>query len=246
MEGRHRCVFAPSMDVCERGSHKGSARFEGLPIWIAALVIAAFALVVSARASQAQEPADNELSFDIPAQSLESALEAFAEQSRLEVLYETALTDGRRSSEVKGVFARSAALRQLLSGTGLEFTYTAERAFTLMPVRTATGPSRIMANYDRFLGGVQAGVLAALCQNPETRPGAFRLAMQLWIGHSGRIENARLLNSTGVNRRDAAITETLRRLVFGQSPPSDMPQPVTMVLSAGPADGRDECGSARP
>jgi hypothetical protein len=238
-------VFAPSMDVCERGSHKGSARFEGLPICIAALVIAAFALVASAWAGQAQEPVDSELSFNIPAQALESALEAFGEQSRLQVLYETTLTAGRRSSEVKGVFARSAALRQLLSGTGLEFTYTAERAFTLTLVRTA-GSSQIIANYNRFLGGVQAGVLAALCRNPETRPGASRLAMQLWIGHSGRIENARLLNSTGINRRDAAITEALRRLAFGQSPPSDMPQPVTMVLSVGPANGRDECGSARP
>jgi TonB family protein len=239
-------VFAPGMDVGERGSPKGSARFEGLSIWIAALVIAALALAAPARAGQAQEPADNQLSFDIPAQALESALEAFGEQSRLQVLYETALTAGRRSSEVKGVFARSAALRQLLSGTGLEFTYTAERAFTLMPIRTAGGPSRIIANYNRFLGGVQAEVLAALCRNPETRPGAFRLAMQFWIDHSGRIENARLLNSTGANRRDAAVTETLRRLAFGQSPPSDMPQPITMVLSAGPADGRDECGSVQP
>ncbi|MCA6119333.1 energy transducer TonB [Bradyrhizobium sp. WSM 1738] len=189
---------------------------------------------------------DAELSFDIPAQSLETALEAFGERSRLQILYETALTAGRRSSEVKGAFTRSAALRQLLSGTGLEFAYTGEQAFTLMPIRAALRPNPKIADYNRFLGGVQAGVLAALCRNPETRPGAYRLAMQFWIGEAGRIEGPRLLSSTGLNRRDAAVTETLKRVTFGQPPPPDMPQPITMVLSAHSTDARDECGDMRP
>jgi hypothetical protein len=70
--------------------------------------------------------------------------------------------------------------------------------------------------------------------------------MQFSIGGSGRIENPRLLNSTGITRRDIAITEALTHVAFGRSPPSAMPQPITMVLMAGPADARDECGSARP
>jgi hypothetical protein len=212
---------------------------------VAALVIVA--LVVTAGALEAQNPADDAaLAFDIPAQSLETALEAFGELSRMQVLYETTLTTGRRSSAVKGTFTRGAALQQLLAGTGLELTYTGERAFTLTPIRIAARSNMVAANYNRFLGTIQTTVLSALCRNPETRPGAFRLAMQFWVANSGRIEEPRLLGSTGANRRDAAIVDILQRLAFGEAPPSDMPQPITIVLRAGPEDARDECENARP
>ena len=69
--------------------------------------------------------------------------------------------------------------------------------------------------------------------------------MQFWIGSSGRLENPSLLNTTGVASRDAAITDVLVRLAFGQTPPADMPQPITLVLRAGPADGDDECGGVK-
>jgi hypothetical protein len=235
------------MIAYERRPRGGAAGVEALQNWIAALVIATSTLTASVRAVQAQSPVDDaKLRFDIAAQSLETALEAFGEGSRLQVLYETGLTAGRRSSEVKGAFTRSAALRKLLSGTGLEFAYTGEKAFTLVPTPIALRLDPNIADYNRFLGGVQAGVLAALCGNPETRPGAFRLAMQFWIGEAGRIEDPRLLSSTGLIERDAAITATLNRVAFGQSPPPAMPQPLTMVLSAGPADARDECGDIQP
>ena len=224
-----------------------AAGVETLQNLIAALAIATSTIIAPVHAVEAQgATGDTELPFDIPAQPLETALQAFGEGSRLQVLYETALTAGRRSSDVKGAFTRGAALRQLLSGTGLEFTYTDERAFTLVPTRIALQPNPNIADYNRFLGDVQAGVLAALCGNPETRPGAFRLAMQFWIGEAGRIEGPRLLSSTGLERRDAAVTETLKRVTFSRSPPAGMPQPLTMVLSAGPADARDECRDARP
>jgi hypothetical protein len=235
------------MIAYERRPRDGAAGVETLQIWIAALVIAISTQIASVHAVQAQAPVDNaELPFDIPAQSLETALESFGERTRLQVLYETALTTGRRSSEVKGAFTRTAALRQLLSGTGLEFTYTGEQAFTLVPITIALRATPNIADYNRFLGGVQAGVLAALCRNPETRPGTFRLAMQFWIGGAGAIEDPRLLSSTGLDRRDAAVIETLKRVAFGQSPPPDMPQPITMVLSARPTDARNECGGVRP
>lgn len=191
---------------------------------------------------------EQRIQFDIPAQPLEAALEAFAEQSRMQVLYETAVTAGRRSSETRGVLTQDRALRRLLSGTGLEFSYTADRAFTLVPVRAAAASALVQGEtaLNPFLGLVQTGVLAVLCRNPETRPGAFRLAMQFWIGNSGRIENPRLLKSTGASRRDAAIAEALVRVVLERSPPSGMPQPITMVLNPGPADARDECMDARP
>lgn len=229
----------------ERGG-AGCAGFGGsFRRWLSALLIATPLLVASEGAAwpQASAPAA-ELQFNIPSQPLESALEAFGAVSRLQVLYETALTKGRRSTEVKGTYTQERALRRLLSGTGLDFDYTEERAFTLVPAqpRSPAAQARSIANFNQYLGTVQAGVMAALCGRAETRPGAFSLAMQFWIGDSGRIENPNLLKSTGAASRDAAIADTLAHVAFSAAPPPSMPQPVTMVLRAGPPSGDDECG----
>jgi secretin/TonB-like protein len=189
----------------------------------------------------------NKFAFDIPSQPLELALDAYGAASRLQVLYESALTAGRRSAELKGTYTQQAALQQLLSGTGLDFNVTADRAFTLVlvPTRPPLEQSRPIADYSQFLGGVQTGLIAALCRRPETRPGAYRLALQFWIGGSGQIETPHLLSSTGVASRDAAITGMLERMALGQAPPAGMPQPITMVLRAGARGGDDECAGAR-
>ncbi len=198
-------------------------------------------------AAQAQSLTMTEvLSFDIAPQKLETALESFGEQSRLQVLYETSLTDGRRSEGVKGHLTREVALREVLAKTGLDFSYTVESAFTIVPMRMTTVPAPAVANYTQFLGGVQAKVLSVLCKIRETRPGAFRLAFQFSIGHSGQIENPRLLGSTGIDQRDTAIVQALHRVALGALPPSNMPQPITMVLWPGPDDARDECPAGRP
>jgi hypothetical protein len=238
-------VFPPIINASARISRETTGRVAA-QMWVAALLITVVTLFVFPHDIQAQTPDDEALSFDIMPQPLDTALEAFGERSRLQILYETALTAGRRSSGVRGIFTRSAALRQLLAGTGLEPNYTGERAFTVMPIPTAAAPKSAIANFNPFLGGVQANVLSVLCRNAETRPGPFRLAVQFWIANSGQVEDPRLLGSTGTHRRDAAIAEALRSLAFGRSPPSDMPQPITMVLQPGPADARDECVSARP
>jgi hypothetical protein len=216
--------------------------------WISASVFAALILVASKDAAHPQPKGpDAERLFDIPSQPLESALEAYGASSRLQVLYETALTAGQFSAEVKGMYTQEAALRRLLSGTGLSFEYTEDRSFTLLPPqsRASEGQPRTLADFQSFLGGVQASVLAALCRQPETRPGAFRLAMQFSVGGSGRLENPNLLSTTGMASRDAAIAGVLTRLAFSQTPPPGMPQPITMVLRAGPPDGDDECGGVK-
>lgn len=207
-------------------------------------MIAAPILAVSEGAVLAQASAPPaEFQFNIPSQPLESALEAFGAVSRLQVLYETALTKDRRSTEVRGMYTHEVALRRLLSGTGLDFDYTEERAFTLVPAqpRSSAVQAGSIAVFHQYLGTVQAGVMAALCERAETRPGAFSFAMQFWIGGSGRIENPSLLKSTGAASRDAAIADTLTHVAFRAAPPASMPQPVTMVLRASPPSADDEC-----
>jgi hypothetical protein len=230
-----------------QGWSDSAAAFPSCRAWISALVIVASALMTSGHPARAQSDGSGaEFQFDISSQPLESALEAYAATSRLQVLYETAVTAGRNSSEVTGAYTQEAALRQLLSGTGLDFDYTGERAFTVVPARPRSVPSAArVADYNLFLGSVQESVLAALCRRPETRPGAFRASMQFWIAGSGRLENPSLLTSTGTASRDAAIKEALARVAFGLAPPASMPQPITMVLNAAAPGGADECAGLR-
>lgn len=188
------------------------------------------------------QSADPEFSFDIPSQPLESALATFGAKTGFQVLYETALTVGRRSREVKGVYTPDIALRHLLLGTGLSFDYIENHAFTLAeaPLR----PTRTIADFREYLGVVQSSLMAALCQRVETQPGAYNVAMQFSIGRTGRVENPHLLNSTGVESRDNAVVAALSRLTVGRTPPADMPQPVTMVLKSDERGAR-ECQGAR-
>jgi hypothetical protein len=81
-----------------------------------------------------------------------------------------------------------------------------------------------------------------LCRQQETRPGAFRLAVQFSVDGSGKLENLNLLSTTGTASRDAAIVGLLTGLAFDQIPPPGIPQPITMVLRAGLANADDECG----
>lgn len=78
------------------------------------------ALVALHPAAMAQEAAQAR-SFDIPPQSLNSALLRFARDAKVQVLYDTALVQGRQSPGVTGQLTTTAALQQLLQGSGLGF-----------------------------------------------------------------------------------------------------------------------------
>ena len=204
-------------------------------------------LTSSARAETARG-----ISFDIPSQPLVAALDAYGASSRTQVLYEAALAAGRRSSTIKGLYTPDAALRQLLAGTGLDFDYTAEHAITLVPAKAPDPRARAeaerhqyIARFDHFLGGVQAGIIAALCRYPEARPGDFEVAMRFWVTGAGAIANPVLLASTGTPTRDRAIASILSRLSFSEPPPPEMPQPITMMLTnKASSRDRDICADA--
>lgn len=58
-------------------------------------------------------------SFDIPAQSLSSALTVWARQANVQVFFPSTEIRGRRSPALKGTMARQEALARLISGSGL-------------------------------------------------------------------------------------------------------------------------------
>lgn len=70
--------------------------------------------------------------FDLPAQPLNNALEAFSAKTGMFAAYDAKLVGGRMSAPVKGKLTPIAALGALLAATGLEADYTADNAFVIV------------------------------------------------------------------------------------------------------------------
>ncbi|MGO4712707.1 secretin and TonB N-terminal domain-containing protein [Bradyrhizobium sp. 2TAF24] len=212
-----------------------------LSLWQGVLAALLLLIAMPALAVERSTASGDSTVYDIPAQDLARALNAYATASGLQVLYETALAAGRSSTAVKGRMTPDAALQLLLSGSGLVSRRTDVDAITLYaekPPDAAPAPAR---PDPRFLGVLQGAVLGALCGTEETRPGTYRAALQLWITPAGAITRAALLGSTGDVRRDAALQRLLPGTVVG-APPPGLGQPVTLVIGPRAGGARPECG----
>ncbi len=90
-----------------------------------------------------EQSADSEqFRFDIPPQSLSSALSSLGETSHLQILYDAALTQGLSTKGVSGTHTPKQALRILLDGTGLTARFADSGAVTLE--RAAAGKSMVL------------------------------------------------------------------------------------------------------
>lgn len=177
--------------------------------------------------------------FNITSQPLATALRAYSAVARVAVLVDGELTAGRYSAEVIGAFSQEGALRSLLAGTGLTVRYATPAAFTLVPA--PTDPLRNNRDYSHYFLAVQTALKRVLCQNEETRPGRYRMALQLWIDQSGTVARSEFLSPTGSSERDAMIFDGLRSIIIEMPQPVGLPQPVTVVV-APRASGQDaEC-----
>jgi hypothetical protein len=185
---------------------------------------------------------DDTIAFDIPPQPLLAALRSYSEITGQAVLVDDTLAAGKSSPGVHGHYDKTEALRQLLAGTGLVASYSSDQAFTLKraePGKAAgkaeserpesLGVGGIETVIEHYAGKIQKPIEAALCQFDETRPGTYRLALQLWIGASGQVEQTKLLGSAGNPQRDGQVRRALNELVLDPPPPG-MPQPITLLL----------------
>lgn len=87
----------------------------------------------AARADQA--------TFDIAAQPLPKALKAFAEQSRMQLLYPYSAVDHSQAHPVHGQLEKHLALEELLRGTGLKAVYSNYSTATIRPAAPANRTS---------------------------------------------------------------------------------------------------------
>jgi TonB family protein len=171
------------------------------------------------------------LSFDIDAQPLDAALEAYGAATGQSIIYDSQLTEGRMSRPVKGRYTRKAALDTLLEGTGLMVRYTDADSLVLIRSPAQQGDSAGQAGIQRrYRGLVQLKVEDAFCRDPRLAAGERRIALRFWIGPAGRVERAELLDSTGDRQFDEVVLASLWDVSIGEAVPVGMVQPFTMLI----------------
>ncbi|MDP9902452.1 energy transducer TonB [Variovorax ginsengisoli] len=180
--------------------------------------------------------ADALFDFDLPAQPLIDALQHYGVLTRQPALFRSEIVDGRTSAAVSGRYSAEEALHLLLGGTGLvaeRFGHDAGSAFVLRPMLDAkadgTGVASLggMDGYPRL---IQTRVWQALCANSRTAPGRYRSLLSFRVDASGQIQRVRLVVSSGDRERDAALLDVLGRVRMGSTPPSDLAQPVAVLV----------------
>jgi hypothetical protein len=172
---------------------------------------------------------ESRLDFNIPAQSLATALEQYGNATGRNALYKSSLLIGRRSMTVQGHVSPDAALATLLEGTGLTASHVTPNSFLVLsvPVEAATVAQPAVTQY---FGRIQVGLQKALCAAGEARPGSYRIGMRLWIDDAGDVTRFERLGSAGTSDVDERIDRTLRRLQIGAPPPPGLAQPISVVI----------------
>ena len=108
------------------------ARRHGLAAGLVAALLASVAFPGCARAQQPAGTASARIAFDIPAQDLNRGVLKFAQRAGVQVFYDTAKLQGRRSSAVSGTLTPQEALSRLLAGTGLTYRFTGPAQVTIV------------------------------------------------------------------------------------------------------------------
>jgi Secretin and TonB N terminus short domain len=216
----------------------------------ALFLLVGLAVPISAAVPHPSLATEQVVEFDIPAQPLDAALSAYGAATRTQLLFDPDITEGRRANGLKGNFTVEVALRRLLAGTGVAARAIGDEGFTLVREEATESPrnwselSPTVQRFNAYSGAVQSAMRNALCQHEETAPGAYRVLARVWIGPSGAADRAELLTSSGDTHRDTTLAETLRGLAIGSSPPRDLPQPITLIVTSEGA-GIGYCQAAR-
>ncbi|MDN2700480.1 hypothetical protein O0881_00550 [Janthinobacterium sp. SUN100] len=210
------------------------------------LVLLGFlAAVGPVRAQSADGPV---LQFDIAAQNLGDALDLYSRRTGIAVLMDQRYAQ-RQSGAVRGAHAAGAALQALLEGTGLQSRLSDAQAVIVyapagagaaaaaeLPqaavVAAADIPGAVQGGGDHaaYVSRLQHVLLGLLCRAAQTRPGGYRLALQLYLNRAGVVDRVHLLDSTGLRTRDTAIARLVLGMRVGAAPQPSMPQPVSILL----------------
>lgn len=104
-------------------------------------ILSLAASLATADSSVRSPDAARPMKFDIPAQPLAAALQAFAQVTGQSVFFDGQLAAGLESAAVHGDLAPRDALQRLLAGTRLAARYADETTFTLVENEASPQPA---------------------------------------------------------------------------------------------------------
>ncbi len=211
---------------------------------MAAVMSCAMLCVVLAPDACAQMQVPAAQDFDIPRQPLQAALEQYGIRTGQALLYETRILAGRFSSPVVGRYTPDAALHRLIEGTGVRADYVNAHAFVLsLDAAAPRAAARVPAGKARYYGLLQAGIEQALCADPATAPGAYRVGMRFWLDGAGVMQRFEMAGTTGDVVLDEKIVVRLRGFSVGEPPPSGVRQPLTVLIEPGDRATTGDCAA---
>jgi hypothetical protein len=173
------------------------------------------------------------VSFNIPAQMLTTALDAYGQASGRELFYDGALTLDRQSNAIQGVLSPDAALSDLLAGTGLGARTTGPSRITIEPTAysfVASSKSVAGSSSDPYFASVQAAVIRTLCAGEATRPGSIDTIVRMWVGSTGKVMRSQAVEAES-RVSLIAYENALDGLALGVPPPT-VPQPIVLAVLA--------------
>ena len=200
-----------------------------------------------ARGQVATAAAVQTVEFNIPAQPLSKALFAFSAATGIEIVVDARNAAGRRSVDLKGMMSPLDGLRILLAGSNLLAQPFGPGTITLKSVDIDPGQRATGGRDDEaYYADIQRAVADTLCRDSRTLPGGYRLALKFWIGQSGQVLRAKRLDSTGDDNLDRALDAAVQTVQIGRAPPTDLRQPIVLLISPRPMQESMNCPTRAP
>lgn len=225
------------------------------------MVLAACLLVPRLATAQSEDPAQSVTqTHDIEAQQLYAALTELGTISRIDILYENGVVDGKRSTAVSGPHTPSTAIDTMLRGTGLLFRFTSANAVLIFPPNRPPEPAagasgdaastpRLMLDvlhvtapfmigtpsrqqFEPFGRAVRDTINQRLQNDPRTSARAFRARLAVHLDDQSRIERLDIVQTTGDPQLDRHIHLVLAGARMPALPPQDLPQPIWFDIAA--------------
>jgi outer membrane receptor for ferrienterochelin and colicins len=122
---------------------------------------------------QAMAQAARTHSFDIASQPLNAALRSLADQTGVQIAYETSVASGTIAPAVVGTMSTEDALAQLLSGSGLRYSFTNANTVTILDAGSTTDIGNVAADGSTVLDTIMVTTAGGFAQQVVEAPASI-------------------------------------------------------------------------
>lgn len=155
------------------------------------LCLAALPTVLSVPQAAAQTGRSH--SFNIPSQPLNRALRSLANQTGVQIAYQTSIAAGATAPAVNGNMSTEQALAQLLSGSGLRYSFTNANTVVIESATTSNGGDSVPID-----GAIMLETITVQGENPTSTfdaPAPYAGGQVATGGQVGMLGNRSVMNT---------------------------------------------------